>query len=270
MKKITLIITAFGLLAWHSHAEAQSNYFSLQTGYAMGIAQQTNWNETYNEESGQRTFENQYYSTGEGIQVKLIYGHMFSDAFGVEMSIAQLFGQEQERIFEMPDYKATSKERTNLTIINPSVVYSFSNNKLSPYAKFGFCGSIGTNKSSHTNDWTWTEELSEEYTTTSKLNLGITSAIGASLKLNDKVSLVGEATFMSSTFNPKKQTLTKSTIGNEDQLKDMTTRDKESVFVDEVTEDYDQEPNEDQPEEYPNLKVPMSNLAFTFGIKYSF
>ena len=75
---------------------------------------------------------------------------------------------------------------------------------------------------------------------------------------------------MSSTFNPKKQTLTKSTIGNEDQLKDMTTRDKESVFVDEVTEDYDQEPNEDQPEEYPNLKVPMSNLAFTFGIKYSF
>ena len=127
MKKITLIITAFGLLAWHSHAEAQSNYFSLQTGYAIGIAQQTNWNETYNEESGQRTFENQYYSTGEGIQVKLIYGHMFSDAFGVEMSIAQLFGQEQERIFEMPDYKATSKERTNLTIINPSVVYSFSN-----------------------------------------------------------------------------------------------------------------------------------------------
>jgi hypothetical protein len=65
-------------------------------------------------------------------------------------------------------------------------------------------------------------------------------------------------------------TTTKSFSNDEDQLPNMTTREKEAVFVDEVTYDSDQEASEDQPDEYPSMKLPLSNLAFSIGIKYSF
>lgn len=269
MKRITFITAAFGLLTCHYQAEAQSNYFSLQTGYAIGVAQDVNQNYIQKESSGPETSENDYYSYGEGIQVKLSYGHMFNEAFGVELGMSQLFGKEHESTYEYSDSKSTNRDKVSLTIINPSIIYSFNNKRLSPYAKFGVCGSFGS-VTSNSSSVSSNSSYSDEYNITSKLNLGITSALGASFKLTDNLSLLGEASFMSSTFNPKKLTTTKSFSNDEDQLPNMTTREKEAVFVDEVTYDSDQEASEDQPDEYPSMKLPLSNLAFSIGIKYSF
>ncbi|MBT8327224.1 MAG: porin family protein [Bacteroidia bacterium] len=270
MKKSTFIITVVGVFAWQSQLQAQSNYFSLQTGYAAGIAQETNRNSSSSSlDFSNEKRENVYYSFGEGIQVKLAYGHMFTDVFGVELGVSQLLGTEHESSGEYSWGKYISKQKANLTTINPSIVYLFSSNKVSPYAKFGLSGTLGTIKDSYEYESGSYKNLMESETT-SKFNWGITSALGASLKLNDNLSLLGEASFMSSTFNPKKLITTKYEIDGEDQLSEMTTREKETVFVDKVTTDNDEEPNDNQPEEYPSFKLPMSNLAFTFGIKYSF
>jgi hypothetical protein len=271
MKKIKFITPVLLLVVCNIHLQAQSNYFSLQTGYATGLAQQTSQNVDYNEQNDEYTYENVYMSYAEGIQLKLSYGHMFSDAFGVELGISQIFGKEHKSNYTLSFYEHTSSGKANLTVFNPSLVYSFTNKKLSPYAKFGLCGSVATLRTSTTNEWSsWSSETSEsEYETTGKLNLGITSALGASLQLSKHFALLGEISFMSSTFNPKKSTITKDTYDGVDQLPDMTTRQKEVIYVNEVTYHNDQDIDDNKPSEELSYKLPMSNLTFSFGLKYT-
>ncbi len=183
---------------------------------------------------------NDYYSYGEGIQVGLAYGHMFNKSLGLELGVSHLFGSKQESVYQVNDigfkYKYTIDVQSKMIIINPSLIYVLSQNKLSPFMKFGISGTVG--KITMSSDYGNLQGLNEdEIELSTNLDFGITSAFGASYSLSDNLSILGKVSLISSSISPKKMVYTKSTLDGEDQMQDWTKSQKEVVFADEVEYD---------------------------------
>lgn len=151
--------------------------------------------------------------------------------------------------------------------INPSIVIAAGFKKINPYAKFGLVigsGSIMYEYNDNNNGNLTVRKA--------KLNggiaLGLSSGIGVLFTLNDKMSFFSELNMVNLSYAPTKGKLTVATDNGADELPGMTTRERETVYVNSYTESSSNPPSE--PRKELKQKMPFGSLGLNFGLKINF
>jgi hypothetical protein len=224
----------------------------------------------YNYTGGQSssTVEQVNVSLGKGLNFGGTIGFMFNENIGAELGISYLLGGKSEAKDSYPggttDYTISSK----MLRINPSIVIAAGLDNINPYAKFGLLiGSGSIFYEENDND------DGDVYVMKMKLNggmaMGLTSAIGATFSLSEKMSFFGEFNMVNLSYAPSKGEITKATYNGVDELPDMTTREKETEFVDSYTLSGENPFPNSQPRKELKQKMPFGSFGVNIGIKFS-
>lgn len=281
-------------------AYGQGAYVSLHTGYGVNMGSQNsvlppNYSdktmETTNSSTSSYTEEQVNVSLGKGIEFGGSVGYKFNDHVRVDLGLSYLIGatssssDEYRYEEEDEDYKYKEGEFYKNSIsskmfrINPSIVLAAGGDKLNPYVKFGLLFGSGTVIRS--NNYEVFEELSYgtagfdketyEFSYTEKMNggiaFGLTSGIGAELKLNDKMFVFGELRVVNMSYAPTKGKITEMTEDGEDLLKELTISEKEYEYVNSYTVNENEEPSDNKPTQLLKEKLPFGSAGLNFGIR---
>lgn len=150
----------------------------------------------------------------------------------------------------------------------PSVVLACHLGEINPYAKFGLV--IGNGYVTYEMVDNAGGNITE---TVTKLNgsaaLGLSSAIGAIVKLNKLFSVFGELNGISLTYSPAKSEITKYTYLGADLLPNLTVCEKEKKYVSELIYDYDNPSLESEPTRELKHSLPFGSFGFSVGLRIS-
>jgi hypothetical protein len=250
-----------------SNLFSQGLYVTINTGYATGINSSSITN--YTETSSSRSYDYVSLSFGKGVNLGGTVGYLFSRNLGVELGISYLMGGKTTGTDTYTDRIDLDTYSAKMFRINPSFVISAGLDKVNPYAKMGFV--VGTGSFTHNNTETFFNGVVylTDYKWNGNLALGFTSALGATFKLNNNISLFGELNLIGLNYSPKKMVVTKATDNGIDVLGDISTYNKETNFVSGYSV------NKNNPIDYtkPNTSVivsyPFSSFGINFGIRIS-
>lgn len=232
MKKLILPVLAVMTLGT---ASAQFN-LGISVGYGLGSpghvlgTNTTTTASSYNE-------ENIYGTLGSGIQANLTPGYMFGDHFGVELGLNGFFGSKttiDEATVPTGTYEHI--QSSSQFRISPAIVIKSGGEKVSAYARGGLVlplmGSVQSEINNSTNPSAITEV---ELKTTGKVSLGYTGAVGLNVHFGQKFGFFAEVGANSLRVKSKETEITKYNFNGSDVLGTMDTYDKETVYVDELT-----------------------------------
>ncbi len=166
--------------------------------------------------------------------------------------------------------------------IAPSFVIIADMIKLNPYARFGF--TIGSGKinesyaddddillpdkslSSGNNDFINLYEM--EYS--GGFAFGFSGSIGVLYGFSDKLSFFGEVNFSNLSYSPEKGKLVKAIEFGENILDEMPIRQKEIVFVDKLSNNYQNPQPDDEPSKELKSSFPLGSYGVNFGVRIGF
>lgn len=228
MKKLILPVLAVMTLGT---ASAQFN-LGISAGYGIGSP-----GHVLGTSNTSSSSENIYGTLGSGIQANLTPGYMFGDHFGIELGLNGFFGSKTT-IDEtsVPSGDFTHTQSSNQFRISPAFIIKSGGEKISAYARTGLVlplmGSVRSEISNSTNPGAITEI---ELNTTGKVSLGYTGAVGVNVHFGDKFGFFAEVGANSLRVKSKETEITKYTVNRTDVLGNMDTYDKETVYVDELT-----------------------------------
>lgn len=248
----------------------QGAFITMHTGYGLKTSSQ-NYFYNYTEGENSYTEEQVNVSLGQGLDLGASIGYMFNEHIGTDLGISYLIGSKRTAhdIYMDPYFGNSTTDYSmyaNMLRINPSIVISGGSRKLSPYAKFGILFGSGTVKY-EINAVEDNEVLSMKMKMNGGLSVGLTSGIGANLKINDKMALFGEIQAINMSYSPTKGKLTELTEAGVDLLPELTTSEKETEFVDSHTFNYENPPSDSKPSQELKQKLPFGSVGFNLGIR---
>lgn len=232
MKKLILPVLAvmsFGTASAQFNLGLSVGYGLGSPGHVMGTST-TSTISSYNE-------ENIYGTLGSGFQANLTPGYMFGDHFGIELGLNGFFGSKM--IIDEATVPTGNYEHTQSSTqfrISPALVITSGGEKISAYARGGLVMPlIGSVKSSISNSTNPSAVTEVELNTTGKVTLGYTGAVGLNVHFGEKFGFFAEVGANSLRVKSKETEITKYTVNGSDVLGSMDTYDKETVYVDELT-----------------------------------
>jgi len=269
MKKIILMsVLSISLIT--NGLFAQGAYVSLNAGYGFGSSSGSLQNETSG--SNSTTYENVNISLGKGLNFGGAYGYMFNKNVGAELGLSYLIGGTTSTKDASTSLTDTYDYSASMLRFNPSIVIAAGLDGINPYAKFGAVigtGSFNVNKSSSE---TYRSNTSVSKVTTKYnggLALGVTASLGASYKINDKISLFGELALVSMSYAPTKGEITAYTEDGVDRLSGLKTSQKKFDFVNTYTRNSTVTPSDSQPSQSLKSKSPFGSFGLNIGLKYN-
>lgn len=274
MKKnyvLTLLMAfAFGMMA--NNASAQGPYASLNLGYGFGKSTMNleYWN-FYNSTSGTNsvTDEQVFVSLGKGLNFGGTFGNMFNENVGAELGINYLLGGKAKAKDEYTGGTTEYNFYARMLRIIPAIVIAAGGEGINPYAKFGVVVSLGSAKyEMEDNDNGDIMILKEKYS--GGIALGFMGAVGALFPLNDNMSIFAEINTINQSYAPKKGEITELTVDGDDMLPDLTTSQKETEFVKEVTYEYEVNPPTSEPTKVLKQKLPLGSVGIVVGARIKF
>lgn len=151
--------------------------------------------------------------------------------------------------------------------ISPSVVYGVSWKTLTPYVRIGptvsFAKLITDVRLLTTNFL----EVEYSYEYKGGVGLGMKSTIGTAMQLSPKISLIGEVSFLSMTYGPKKGWLTKYDVEGSSELDQFSKKDRTIKFEKEYTID----PNDSEAQTVKTRsRYAMGSVSLNLGVKFTF
>jgi hypothetical protein len=216
-------------------------------------------------------------SYGKGVNLSYGLGYMFNDNFGAELSLSYLIGgiNKLENFYRVDQganpytIEQQVKIRSNLFRINPCFLFVANTNKLAPYAKIGFIIGWGSGKHEATEDVKYEngEKASGKFEWKFKgaSPMGITSSLGIKTQTKgDHLDFFIELSYISMAGSFKKGTKTHHIINGTEYIQDLTTSEKEEVFVDKVYENSVQDSS--KPKQVLKGKQSYDSIGFNFGI----
>jgi len=245
---------------------SQETYVSFNAGYGFKLSSQNA--EFPNTKFGinSTTTDLVLLSYGKGINAGCAFGHMFGKNIGVDFGISYLLGgktkSKDEYIGGTTDYTVSAK----MIRFNPSLVLTSNLDKINFYTKFGFIiGSGSVTREINDND------NGEVTYVKVKLNgglaYGLNAGVGSLFKLNDKMSFFGELNMISMTYAPMNGKAMEATYNGKDELRDMTTSQKEFEYVDSYTYNSNNTPPDSKPTQFLKQKLPFGSLGINFGLR---
>ena len=264
IQKTILLSAACFLLGCASYA--QKSYFSFGAGYGFKAGSQTMPN-FYNANFGNNsaTYEQINLSLGRGLNAGAAFGFFFNDNVGLDFGVNFLLGSKTTATDNYVGGKTEHSFSATMFRFNPSVVLRANNDKFNPYAKFGVIVGKG-NFMQEINDNDNGDVMLIKIKYTGGMALGLSSALGADYKLNDKVSLFGEINAVNMSYAPSYGKAVEASYNGVDALPDMTTSDKEFEFLNSYTETT-ATPPDSQPTKALKQKYPFGSVRLNLGLR---
>lgn len=269
--KTFLILSAFVFCI--GKLNAQKMYFKINTGYGFKMGSQNS--EYFNfinrsDGSNNTVYEQINFSLGKGINLGGSFGCMFNKNIGTEIGLNYLIGYKYEASLKPntgnPSYLYLS---SRMIRINPSIVLSTANEKINPFAKFGFI--IGSGSILYEEDeYVSGSQEETKYKMNGGFAFGLSSALGISYKLNDNIDLYGELNMINMSYSPKKAEMTEYKVNGVDKLSEVPTYYKEVEFEDEISENSNTTINESQPRKELKQSFSFGSLGLNIGSKINF
>jgi len=267
VKFLLLTIAFFGL----NNVFAQGLYINFNSGY--GFKAGAEYIDYYNFQNSVRgttsiTYEQVFVSLGQGVNFDGSLGFMLNKNIGMELGLSYLFGTKNKAKKEYNDGYTDYSLSSDMLRIIPSLVISSDANGLNPYAKLGLVVGKGSILYEYidNDDGDITTLKQKLYGGTA---LGIKSAIGLSFSLQDNLSLFSEVQMINMSYSPLKGTIIEATENGQDQLPEMSVRDKEIVFLDTYTWNLLEFPPDTQPREELKQRFPFGSVGLNFGLRLS-
>ncbi len=273
MKQI-LSIVLFTILAFN--LSAQKFYLGFQTGYGLVTsAGQVNLSNYENDLDNNYIYMIEKGGYGEGLNIALKTGYRFNEVLHFELATNYLIGTTYsisiiDRFQGSEDYTESKYDYTARSLqFIPTIAFNFPmESKFTPYLKFGLNLSSNTLKMLRTDTYNSTNTSSEE----SKIErfyegniaIGYNATLGTNYKISDKISIFSEFNFLQTSFAPKQMELTEYSYNGESRLSDLSTSQKEFIFLDEYTSNSFN--NENEPTKTSKILFPLSNLSLNLGI----
>lgn len=266
MKKLLLFFAALTFIT--VSASAQGIYLRAGLGAAIGTANTLNY--SYDEVGSNDLVTVTTNGYGTGLPFVLAAGFNFNDHFGVELGIDYFMGFAS-KYYEKDSYSNYDyKTKGSMLSLVPALVGRFEVGNLSPYARLGLM--IGVmNSVITTADGSSTYPEKSSYTTDWKMKkyggvaIGVQAAVGTEFKLGEMFSLFGEFQLYGISYAPKKGKFKEYNQNGVDQLPNMTTKDKEWVYLKEV--DYNKSIPDTEPDESAKRSYHFNNVGLVVGVK---
>lgn len=271
-KHIFIAITAAFIL---NQAEAQI-YITAGGGYGFSANKQLlGWD--YKADANSETYTGAYGTYGKGMQLSVNFGYMLCEWGGIEIGYSFLHPLNTQVLVLNYDDQSDSVFTTSGTdeyglqmhriIIGGR--FCFGENNFKPYMRGGLVLGMGGNfshgdyRTSQSPFGSTTVNQFTEYT--GGIAFGYTAGLGAHYNFSDMVGVYFEASYVGQNWAPERSEITRYDIDGVDQLPNMTVRDKETVYLEELTFT-SSPPNDGAPDEDIKWYLPLSTVGINFGV----
>lgn len=283
MKKLIILST---LIACSSMSMAQL-YVSAKGGYGLGMSPRSTSNENTDPSGTITTSKGPAIGMGAGLTGGLTLGYLFNQYMGVEVG-AHYYGGALT-VLEQTDPPSTASSSytseykqsfKGMSIaLSPAFVLKTDYDVVNVFTAMGpvvglasaFQRELSLTHQQLTAPNTYKEQTVKQQTEyTGGLCFGVRGTIGLELLLTEKLALLADVTYMGLNYSPNKSVITRYEVDGKDQLASMTTRDKETEYVDSYsTMGNAQDPNAPR-KSTPNSVMPFTNTAVNIGFRIYF
>lgn len=266
MKTLLSVIT---MTVMAGSAMAQGAYVDVNLGFGAGCGSQ-NMPGFYNstESANSLNLEQINLSFGKGLNFGAAVGYMFNQHIGAELGLSYLIGgKTTAKEIDFPKGTTETTLSAKMMRINPTMVYNAAFDGLSPYAKFGLVIGSGSITSEEVgNDGT--DSYTENWKYDGGLAMGMSAALGATLKLSDNMSFFGELNMVNMSYAPTKGSMTEAIYNGTNVLALIDVEDKEIEFEDSVT--YTGNEASTSPSKALKMLMPFGSVGVNVGVKMTF
>ena len=255
---------------------AQGAYLNINSGYATSMSTQNlsgfeNSTFEFYLNSYSLKHEQIFFSFGKGLNFGADFGYMFNKNLGAEIGVSYLIGGNTISTLTQPNNSTEITVSSKMLRINPSLVITSSFEKINPYAKFGLILGSGYVILSSNQEISGQQSNSESIKLSGGIAIGLTSGIGALYKINDKLSFFGELNMINLSYGPTKGIKTDFRIDGVDMLPSLTTRQKETEYLDSFTEtSSNSNPQDSEPSKKLKQKLPFGSFGLNLGLRVNF
>tara|TARA_B100000809_G_scaffold86057_2_gene84478 strand:- start:2467 stop:3372 length:906 start_codon:yes stop_codon:yes gene_type:complete len=225
--------------------------------------------------------ENVNGSLGQGYMGNLSFGYSFTRQFSMELGVSYLKGEETQSSYSVRNSNSVETSTYSLTgdLLSFEPAFVFSSKEKDSFRTYVSLGFPISNVSYNTyfvgrgGNSGKTEEIEERFI--GSINVGVSTKIGISRRLNKSLELFGEIGFTYINFSPNESEIVIYNVSGNDLLSTLSTSELKSTYKKSVVTDYNYE-NGQWVESYSENKArirqkfntPFSYLSFSCGIKF--
>ena len=281
MKKYFAVIIFLGISVF---GFGQGFYVKVGAGYAVPMGSQSLFEETDASEilgnasvvTTKTTIVKGSY--GSGINFNAAAGYKFSPFIGVDLNISYLMGKEfsststietgNNSIFEVGE-----STKSKGFFFAPAIMFMAGTENIRPYGLVGFiAGSLKVED--ETILFTDNTDTQAMYTVNTEVKgdfaFGFRGGLGVDFNISDRFSIYVEGIFNSIAYYPKSSEVVVADIDGDDVLSDLTVRQRETVYVDEITTTSINgaiQIDPDEPLQELRSPRPLSSVGVNVGLK---
>ena len=247
----------------------------IQAGGGYGFPAQKQWvaieyaatqsNETY-------TIINT--SFGRGLNFGLNIGYMLGEQAGLEAGFSYLLGAQVVSDFSDQSVSGVTETGTDefdlrMSRAHLGARYTIGEGSMRPYMRGGVTFGLGakltsgTYRSVQSSSGTSTFHSVTEYTGGSAI--GTYAGLGFTYAFSDMIGIYFEANVIGQNWAPERSDIVKYDIDGTSQLSSLTTRQRETVYVDSYSDD-GSAPNDNAPDEDLKMFMPASSIGLSLGV----
>lgn len=276
IKSITVLLFLTGMIpSLHS----QTFYVSGNLGISGAAASQNLESQLFIRYEG----DNGYYesivhesaSLGRGITITGRGGYNLNSSIALDIGLSYHKGwttvHSEASEFSYLDCTLSS----DLFYINPCLLISGANKKISPYARFGFLTAIG---SAYIQiDQRVVPESAPETTARYRnkfsggIAIGVTASMGITINISDRLALMAEINLVGSSYAPAKKELVLWDINGESTISNLEEWETTVVYVDSYSYDTDGwNENSEGLTQVLQIYLPLSSIGPSVGLRWNF
>lgn len=273
--RILKITSVAALALLLSHTSTAQVYVNVGVGYGAPALRELLVID-YDETDNSTTYTGIYSSLGSGLQPSIAFGYKFNPNVGLEFGYGYLFGTKvvgDINDASSPNVETGTQEmwaRMHQFMIGARVTAS--EGSWQPYMRVGMGFGVGGRVFSETETTTTGPSFSTSYHSIEEYDggvaFGFTGGLGIHYHMSDMFAIFGEASMVAQNWSPNHSEITKLDVDGQDQLGQMTIRQKETEYVKEYTAV--SPPNDGQPDQDLRFFLPMSSIGLTVGVHFYF
>jgi hypothetical protein len=272
MKEIALLLAFFTISV---STFSQGRYsVSFNTGYAISTSKDALGKKSHTFSNGDFTTSNIYGTYGAGIPFTLRVGSKINKNLRAELGFSYLLGNNvlKDESVSTSTESSTNVKGNQIRIL-PSLLFSGKNEALHLYSRIGLvlpikASSKSTQITSGQDIGGGIKENIQEYEKTNAFGLGYFGALGFSFKIAENMHFFAETELINLRMKQKTSVLVLETNDGVSILSNYSTKDKEKVYVDELTSSDNKNSNE--PLKLRAQTQNFSSIGLNFGIKLLF
>lgn len=268
---IRLVFFTMALLSFMFPSLAQQNIITMAPSMAFGTNGIVhNMFEQSSIDGSNVTIDAKRLVLGAGFNYRVDFRYFFDDYFGIGFQGTMIRGSWQhfgsERKIVYIQYTKRSA-RVNGFSFAAGIHGRMGDQNVMPYVSLFLGFFVGTMDLVDTIRY-FEQETSSRWKYTSLISPYLGMAAGVDIVMSEHWNLFVEAEIQNLTVAPKRGYL--MVKDGLDQLEDITVNEKEIVFLDKMTSDYTQIPNDKLPQRELRPYFPLDNFQLRMGIRWVF